>query len=240
MPPLSDLWVYLAALPLWWLAATLTAYLLAGWIYRRSGLAPWCNPVAIAVILLAIVLTLTDTSYHTYFSGAQFVHFLLGPATVALAVPLYTQRARVRASWLPLAGALLAGSTTAVLSAVGIARLLGASTATVLSMAPKSATSPIAMAVSERLGGLPSLTAALVIGTGIIGAVFGPWLLRYLRIRDAAAGGVAMGVAAHGVGTARAFQESEEMGAFSGLAMALNGAVTALIVPPLMHLMGLF
>jgi len=232
-PPLAELWVYLSTSPLLGLTLTLFAYQGAFWLYRRSGMNPLANPVLIAVTFLVALLTLTGTSYQTYFDGAQFVHFLLGPATVALAIPLYTQMRRVRAMLWPVAAGLLAGSLTAALSAIAIARLLGASLPTQLSLAPKSVTTPIAMGVAERIGGIPSLTAVLVITTGILGAVSARWVFDHLQVRDPAIRGFAIGVASHGIGTARAFQVSEQSGAFAALAMGLNGALTALLLPAL-------
>ena len=161
VPRLSDLWVYLAATPLLGLALTLLAYQLAFTVYQRSGCKPAVNPVAIAVALIVSVLIATGTPYRTYFEGAQFVHFLLGPATVALAVPLYSQLARLKRMLLPLLVALFVGSLTAGLSAVIIGWALGASLESVRSLAPKSITTPIAMGVAEKIGGLPSLTAGL-------------------------------------------------------------------------------
>ncbi|MBU3695335.1 LrgB family protein [Dechloromonas sp.] len=230
-PKIDQLWVYLSASPLLGLTLTLLAYQAAFAIYRRSGSHPLANPVLIAVSALVGFLMLTGTRYETYFAGAQFVHFLLGPATVALAIPLYTQIRRVRAMLLPVVAGLIAGSATAALSAVAVARLLDASPATQLSLAPKSVTTPIAMGVAERIGGIPSLTAVLVIITGILGAVGGRYVFDALRVRDPAIRGFAIGVASHGIGTARAFQVSEQSGAFAALAMGLNGALTALLLP---------
>ena len=138
---------------------------------------------------------------------------------------------------LPLMVALLAGSATAAVSAMFIAKALGATPATVFSLAPKSVTTPIAMGVAEKIGGLPSLTAVLVIITGIVGAMGFPALFRWLGIRDHATQGFSVGLAAHGLGTARAFMFSEEMGAFSALAMGLNGLLTALLLPILLPLL---
>lgn len=233
---LSHFWVYLSASPLLGLTMTLCAYLLAQRIFILCKASPLANPVAIAVALIAGVLWLSGMSYQRYFAGAQFVHFLLGPATVALAVPLVRQLPRLRRAILPLAASLLAGCVTAIVSAVAVALLLGATPELAFTLGPKSATSPIAMAVSERLGGVPALTAALVIATGIFGAVFGTQLFSLLRVRSDAARGFALGLAAHGIGTARAFQVSAEMGAFAGLAMGLNGALTALLAPWLVPL----
>ena len=231
MARIGDIWVYLATSPLLWLATTLAVYLTGQWLFQRSGGRAVFNPVALAITLLVLLLLLTGTPYTTYFSGAQFIHFLLGPATVALAIPLYLHWERVRRLFLPILAGLLAGSLTAMLSAMGVAWLLGGSPPTLLSLAPKSVTTPVAMGIAEKIGGLPSLTAVLVIVTGVIGAVAGPALLNGLRIRDDAIKGFAIGVAAHGIGTARAFQISGLAGAFAGLAIGLNALLTALLAP---------
>ena len=233
-PQLGEIWVYLAASPLLGLTVTLLAYQGAIYLHRRCDGHPLANPVLLAVAALVALLWLTGTSYQTYFDGAQFVHFLLGPATVALAIPLYAQFDRLRRMALPLLGALLVGSLTAALSAVAIGGLLGASEATQLSLAPKSVTTPIAMGIAERIGGLPSLTAILVIATGILGAMGASFIYRALKIEDDAVRGFALGIASHGIGTARAFQESEQAGAFAALAMGLNGLMTALLLPVVM------
>ncbi|MCX7892613.1 MAG: LrgB family protein [Burkholderiales bacterium] len=236
-PRLADVWVYLAATPLLWLTVTLVVYQGAYWLYRRAGFHPLANPVAISIGVLVVVLDVSGTPYAAYFDGAQFVHFLLGPATVALAIPLFAQLGKLRRAWLPVLGGLFVGSVTAIGSAVGIAWALGASPTTLVSLAPKSATTPIAMGVAEQLGGLPSLTAVLVVSTGIVGAVSAKYVLDALGIRDHAVRGFAVGVAAHGIGTARAFQVSEEAGAFAGLGMGLNGVATAALFPLLVWLL---
>lgn len=228
---LADVWVYLSATPLLGLTVTLLVYQGAFVLYRRSGFHPLANPVAIAVLGLGLLLWATDTPYATYFEGAQFVHFLLGPATVALAVPLLEQLPRLKRLWLPLLGALVAGTLAATVSAIGIGWLLGASKATLASLAPKSVTTPVAMGIAEQIGGLPSLTAVLVVSTGILGAATARYLFDALRITDPAVRGFALGTAAHGIGTARAFQVSEEMGAFAGLAMGLSALFSAVALP---------
>lgn len=238
-PALNEIWVYLSTSPLLHLTLTVCAYLLGDWLFRRSGRRALFNPVLLAVLMLVAVLMLTDTSYQTYFAGAQFVHFLLGPATVALAVPLYFNFSKLRRLWLPLSVGLLAGCLTAALSAIGLAMLFDASAATTLALAPKSVTAPVAMGIVEKLGGPPSLTAILVVSTGIIGAVIGPVLLDRLKISDPAVRGFAIGTTSHGIGTARAFQESEEAGAFSGLAMGLNALLSSLLLPLLLYLLGI-
>lgn len=230
-PDIEEVWVYLSTTPLLGLTLTLLTYQAAWWIYQRGNQHPLLNPVLIAVVMLVSILTLTDTHYDTYFDGAQFVHFLLGPATVALAIPLYAQWKRLRSMLTPLLLTLVVGSLTAALSAVGVAALLGASRESMMSLAPKSVTTPIAMGIAESLGGLPSLTAVLVIATGIFGAVVARFVFQALRIEDHAVRGFAIGLASHGIGTARAFQVSEQAGAFAALAMGLNALVTALTLP---------
>ncbi|MCG7198647.1 LrgB family protein [Marinobacter pelagius] len=230
-PGLKDIWVYLSASPLLGLTITLVAYGLAYRLYLRTNSNPLANPVVTSVAMLIGLLLLTRTSYNDYFEGGQFVHFLLGPATVALAVPLYQQFSRLRQLWMPVTISLLCGVVIAAGSSIWLARIFGGSFEIQMSLAPKSATAPVAMGISEKIGGLPSLTAVLVVITGITGAVLGTKLFEWIRVKDDTAKGIAMGVAAHGIGTARAFQVSNQMGAFSGLAMALSAFATAVLVP---------
>ncbi len=236
MPPFS-LWVYLSASPLLWLSVTLIAWLAADALARLSGRHPLVNPVLIAVVFVAALLKLTGTEYKTYFDGAQFVHFLLGPATVALAVPLYRNWPLVRRNLLPIAAALAVGSVTAIASGLAIAASFGMPRSVLVSLAPKSVTAGVAMAIAEGLGGEPALTAVLVIATGIIGAVLVTPLMNALGIKDYAARGFAVGLASHGIGTARAFTVDPIAGTFSGIAMGLNAVVTAIVAPLLLRLL---
>lgn len=236
MTDFPEIWSYLSRGPLLWLTATLAAYAVGDACFRASARRPLVNPVLIAVAILAVLLKLTATPYATYFEGAQFVHFLLGPATVCLAVPLWQNLPRVRRAALPLLAALLAGSTTAIVTALCIARALGISGETLASLAPKSTTAPVAIGISQAIGGSPTLTAVLVILTGITGAVVATPLLNALRITDWRARGFATGIAAHGIGTARAFQVHQTAGAFAGLGMGLNAVLTAIIAPALLRL----
>lgn len=231
MQDLQSIWVYLSASPLLHLFLTLVAYQIGLYLYQKGGMMPLLNPVMIAVILLVTIFLVTDTSYETYFNGAQFVHFLLGPATVALAIPLYRQFDKVKRSAVAILVSLFCGSVTAAASAVALAIWLGGTEQAFLSLAPKSVTAPVAMGITKELGGLPSLTAVLVMATGIIGAMLGPYLLNMLGIKNWAARGFAIGTASHGIGTARAMQVNEEAGAFSGLAMGLNALATSILLP---------
>ena len=227
----ASLWVYLSATPLLHLTLTVCFFVLARWLYRISGRRSWLNPVLLSVLALVAVLVITDTPYEVYFEGAQFVHFMLGPATVALAIPLYRQWDSLKRHPIALTISLLTGSLTAVLSAIFIAKIGGVTDQALISIAPKSVTTPVAMGISETLGGLPSLTAVVVILTGILGASLGPWLLDKLHITDPMAKGLAMGTASHGIGTGRAIYMGDVAAAFSGLAMGLNGLATTIFLP---------
>jgi predicted murein hydrolase (TIGR00659 family) len=235
MTGVATLWTYLSASPLLWLTATVLAYVVADALARRLGRPPLANPVLMSVLLIAPVLWLTRTNYATYFDGAQFIHFLLGPATVALALPLWDNRHTIRQTVAPILLALLAGSVVAAGSAILLARAFDLPTEVILSLAPKSTTAPVALGISEAVGGLPTLTAVLVILTGIIGAVTVTPLMTLLGVTDWRARGFAVGVAAHGIGTARAFQVNPVAGAYAGIAMALNALLTSLIVPVLVR-----
>lgn len=225
------LWVYLSRTPLLWLTVTLVAYALAERASAATGRHPLANPVLHAVWMVGLVLALTGTPYRTYFEGAQFVHFLLGPATVALAVPLHEHRETVLRALVPMLAALLVGASVALVSALLVARALGVPDAVLVSLAPKSVTAGVAMGIAEGLGGDPALAAVLVILTGILGAIVVTPLMNALGVRDPRARGFAAGLAAHGIGTARAFQVSEVAGTFAGIAMGLNALLTALLVP---------
>lgn len=235
MSDATDLWSYLAQEPLLWLTLTLVAYVGADAL-ATTVRHPLANPVLVSVIAIGAVLLATGVPYTRYFEGAQFVHFMLGPATVALALPLYANVARLRKALLPMLAALVAGSLTAILSALGIAWALGVRGETLLSLAPKSATAPVALGVSEQIGGLPSLTAVLVILTGIIGAVISTPMLNALHFTDWRARGFAVGIAAHGIGTAHAFRVHSTAGAFAGIGMGLNAMLTAVLAPLIVNL----
>ncbi len=238
MDEFHHLWATLAASPLLPLTLTLIAYQAATSVWERCNRHPLANPVLLAITVLVLVLDVTGTDYQTYFSGAQFIHFLLGPATVALAIPLYRAYDHIRQSAVAIAVAIISGCVVAIASSVGIGWLLGGSWGTLLSLAPKSATTPIAMGVSSLLGGNASLTAIFVILTGILGAMLSTRLLNLAGVKDPRARGLATGLAAHGIGTAHKLQINELTGAFAGLAMGLNGLATAVLAPLLLHWLG--
>jgi len=235
MTDFADIWTYLAQGPLLWLAATLAAFAIGDVAYRASGKSSLVNAVPVAVVLLALMLWITGTSYATYFEGPQFVHFLLGPATVALALPLWEARHHVRRAILPILAALFAGSLTAMVSTLAIAHAFGVTGEVFASPAAKSTTAPVAIGIAEAVGGSPTLTAVLVILTGVTVAIVATPLLNLLGLTDWRARGFAMGVAAHGLGTARAMQVHPVAGAFAGLGMGLNAVLTAMLAPLILN-----
>ena len=213
---------------------TFFVYVIAEKLYLRFRKV-WLNPVLITIAVLIVVLRQLGLSYETYSQGGDIISFFLGPAVVALGVPLYLKLEEIKKKRGAIFSAILAGSLTGILSASGLALLLGASKPVILSIAPKSVTTPIAMSIVAKIGGIPSLAATLVVVTGIFGAVIGPTFLRLVGIKSPTAFGLAMGAAAHGIGTARALQEGEMESAFSGLALCLNGVVTAILTPILLR-----
>lgn len=219
-----------AATPLFGLTLTLAVYAGAQWLARRCGDHPLANPVLWSIVVIGAILLVSGVDYADYLNGAGIIGFFLGTATVALALPLHLQWDRIRSAALPIVGAVLAGVPAACVCAVLITVAFGGSRELALSMAPKSATTPVAVAVAEQIGGLAELTAALTVLTGVLGAVLGPVLLTLLRLRDPRARGLALGVSAHGIGTARALTESPVTGAFSALGMAVAILVTPVMV----------
>ena len=222
-------WDFLRALG--WLGLTIAIYLLARRIQDATKGNPLANTVSLAALSIMVVLKLWDVPVDAYQQGGFVLLWILGPATVALAIPLYMNFSHVRAAWLPMATALVVGSVVAVVSSVAIGYLLGASIETVRSLAPKTVTTPIAMGIAQSIGGIPALTAAFVIFTGIIGAVSASALFKIVHVRDPRARGFALGVSSGGIGTAHAFQESLLAGTFSGVGMTLNGIFTAIWLP---------
>ena len=235
---LSSIWVYLSATPLFGLTLTLVAYVLADTIYQRTNRHPLANPVLLAVCAIIAVLSLTQVDYKTYFQGAQFVHFLLGTATVALAVPLARLWRELKANALPLIVAMLAGGATSILVALGVARLFDASPLIIFSMLSKSVTAPIAMGIAEQIGGSATLAAVFAVGTGVIGALVATPLLNLIGVRDWAHRGFSVGVAAHGIGTARAYSVDPRAGAYASLGMGLHALFGALALPWVARLLG--
>ncbi|MGV3563887.1 MAG: LrgB family protein [Nocardioides sp.] len=221
--------------PLTWLVATLLAYRLGVHLRDRTG-HPVAQPVLVGVVLLAAALVLLDVDYATYAEGTTLVTFLLGPATVALAVPLHRQLGRLRGYALPLVAGLLVGVVVSVGSAMLLVRLLGGDELLARTVAPKATTAPVAIALSRTIEGVAPLTAAIGITAGILGAVAAPTVLTWLRVREHRARGLATGAVSHGIGTSRMLHEHPVEGAFSGLAMGLTALATSLLLPLLVPL----
>jgi predicted murein hydrolase (TIGR00659 family) len=234
----SPLIQFLQSNPWLGLFTTLLVYYLAHVLYQKSGQQPLLHPVLTSIIVIIACLVAAGFEYQQYMVGGQLIHFFLGPATVALAYPLYQNLNLVKQMWLPILVTVVVGVLIGATSAVGLAQMLDASHATQMSLAPKSVTTPVAIVVSEQLGGIQALTAGFVIITGVVGAMCGSLIFKWLGIDDPKIKGIAMGVSAHGVGTARALQIHPQMGAFSGLGMALSAMLIAFILPPWMHFLG--
>lgn len=227
----------LLASPLFGITLTLVAFRLAELLYRRTNFILF-NPVAVSIAAIILLLKLCEIPYRDYQNGGRMILFLLGPSVVALALPLYQRRQEIFKRKLPILLGIVAGALSSIISAAGITWLLGGSREVVLSLVPKSVTTPIAIGISEKIGGVVPLTAALVVITGCIGAICGPEFCRLIGIRRKAAMGLAVGAASHGIGTARMLGEDRFAGAISGLAIGLNGLATALLVPLLWLLFG--
>lgn len=235
MSEFVQLWVYLSSSPLFGLNATLVVYLGALAFYNRMGQAPWANPVLWSMLILGAGLTATGTAYPTYFAGAQFIHFLLGPAVVALAWPLWQRRVQLRAGWIRFVAASVVGGGAAAASAVAMGWALGLPTDLIASLAPKSVTAPVAMGIAAQIGGIAPLAAVLAVITGLVGALSGKYLFALLGIGTDPAGwtarGFAMGTAAHGIGAARAMQVHADAGAWAALALGLQVLTASLLIP---------
>ena len=234
---ITQIWVYLQTTPLLGLVSTLLAWEFASWFSARLGGHVLANPMLVSIALLVGLLLITHTPYAAYFEGGQYVQFLLGPATVALAIPMYANLARIRRAAPAIVPAILAGSVVAAGSAMLISHVLGASRIVVLSLAPKSVTTPIAMGIAEQIGGSPALAAVFVLLTGLTAIIIGGPVLRLVGVPDWVARGLAAGTAGHGLATAHILRLNETAGAFGGLAIGLNGIVTAIIVPLLASLL---
>lgn len=228
---LYEVWVYLQAEPLLWLTVTIGSYLVADKAYRAANLFPLLNPVAVSIILVSTCLICFNVEYERYFEGAKFIHFLLGPATVALAIPIYLNWNIVSRAKTAILISVMLGVLFAISVTFGIAWFLNLNIQTIMTLLPRNVTAPIAMGISEVIGGVPSLTAILTIVTGITGAALGTFTLDLFRIKNMAARGFAFGLASHGIGTARAMSKNDEAGVFAAVAMGLSGIVTAVMIP---------
>lgn len=223
--------------PYFMVAITFFAYLLARWIRVKTHM-QLLHPILISIIILIIFLILTNTSYESYNTGGTYIEFWLKPAVVALGVPLYRQLETIKKQMVPLLLAELAGCLAGLISVVAFAEIFGASRDVTISLAPKAVTTPIALEISRATGGIPPLTAAVVVCTGIFGSMAGFKIVSLCRIKSPMAGALSIGTAAHAVGTAAAMERSQRSGAFSSLGLTLNGLLTALLAPLILGLLG--
>ncbi|PLX44589.1 MAG: CidB/LrgB family autolysis modulator [Deltaproteobacteria bacterium] len=229
----------LTADPAFGLALSIGVFYLARLLYKRMR-HPLLNPVTVTIATLIGLLLALGIRYEDYMEGGQYLHFLLGPSVVALALPIYERRERILKMARPILTSILAGSVASILSATSIAYLLGGTNEVILSLAPKSVTTPIALGISEKIGGLPPLTATIVVLTGCIGGAVGPEFCRLIGVRNIFAVGMAMGTSSHGIGTARMMDEDVTGAAYSGLSIGIAGMVTAYIMPAMMPIVAIF
>ncbi|MEG0454341.1 MAG: LrgB family protein [Bacteroides sp.] len=220
------------------LAITFGIYFLAKLLQKKTGLV-LLNPILLTIALLIIFLKMTHISFETYNEGGHLIEFWLKPAVVALGVPLYLQLETIKKQILPIVLSQLAGCIVGVVSVVVIAKVMGASQEVILSLAPKSVTTPIAMEVTKALGGIPSLTAAVVVSVGLLGAILGIKIMKLTRVGSPIAQGLSLGAAAHAVGTSTAMDISSKYGAYASLGLTLNGIFTAILTPTILQLLGL-
>ena len=228
---LYSIWIYLQAEPLFWLTLTIGSYLIADFIYRKSNLFPLLNPVAISVLLVSLILIFFNIQYERYFDGAKFIHFLLGPATVALAVPIYKKWDLIVSNSKAIFISLILGSVFAILVTYLLSIYFELPRELILSLLPRSVTAPIAMGISEIIGGIPSLTAIITLITGVIGASLGIFVFDLMKLKNMDARGFSLGLTSHGIGTARAMSKNKNAGVFAAVGMGLSGLITSILVP---------
>lgn len=219
------------------IALTFAAYVGAQWLQRKTGIG-LLNPILLAIVTLIVFLLGTGIDYETYSEGGSMIDFWLKPAVVALGVPLYKQLSAIKKQLLPLLLAEVAGCVAGVVSVVLLAQLFGATQEVVLSLASKSVTTPIAIEITQAIGGIPALSAAVVVCTGIFGGMTGFTMMRYSRVKSPIAQGLSMGTAAHAVGTSAAMTVGERYGAFSSLGLTINGLFTAMFTPAILSMLG--
>ena len=225
------IWIYLQAEPLFWLTLTIGSYLIADFIYRKSNLFPLLNPVALSVLLVSLILILFNIQYERYFDGAKFIHFLLGPATVALAIPIYRKWDLIVSNSKAILISLILGSFFAIFITYILSLQFKLQEELIFSLLPRSVTAPIAMGISEIIGGIPSLTAIITLITGVVGASLGVFVFDLMKLKKMEARGFSLGLASHGIGTARAMSRDKNAGVFAAVGMGLSGLITSIIVP---------
>lgn len=242
MADFVELWTYLSTTPLFGLTATLLVYVLCTAIYQYSDQSPWLNPVLWSIIFLGAALLWLDLPYQRYFSGAQFIHFLLGPAVVSLAWPLWQRRDALREHFWRLVAAGFLGGGVSALSAYWMARGLSLPDSIAWSLIPKSVTAPVAMGLAQTIGGIPELAAVFAVLSGLIGALLGRTVFTWIKVSQRPEGwtrrGFALGTVSHGIGAARAIQVNPQAGAYAGLALALQVVLASVWIPAIFVWLG--
>ncbi len=228
---LEALYAYVTTTPLVWIIVTISAYKIGILVYEKSGKNALLQPIVVAYMIMLPILLLADIPYQRYFESVSIIHFILGPATVALALPLYKNLKLIRSYFMPIVVTLVLGSAFTILSALGILWLFDASTTTMLSMTTKSVTAPITIITAQDIGAVPSLAMGFVVITGLLGALLSNFIFKLLRIKHDAAKGFALGLISHAIGIARSVEISEKAAAFAALAMGLVGVLIAVVLP---------
>lgn len=218
------------------IAATFTLFFFAKLLQKKTQII-LLNPILVTIAIIIIFLKMTGISYETYNQSGKLIEFWLKPAVVALGVPLYLQLETIKKQFIPIFLSQLAGCTIGVISVVLIAKVMGASQEVILSLAPKSVTTPIAMEVTQSIGGIPSLTAAVVVCVGLLGAMLGFKTMHLMKVNSPIAQGLAIGAAAHAVGTSTAMEVSRKYGAYASLGLTLNGILTSILTPSILRLL---
>jgi len=229
-------WPAIKSSPVFGVGITLLCYEFGRWLHLRTGGFALFQPILVSVAMIGAFLMWAEVPYDEYFKQSLSLHLFLGPITVALAIPLYANIKRIRQLFGPIILTLLVGGSASVGSAMLVVWLMGGADETILSMGAKSVTTPIAISVTEKIGGYPALAVAFVIAIGIMGVAIGPWFLKLIGVTEPSARGFALGVTSHALGTAKALEIDEQTGAFSALAMGLMGIATALLLPWMVHL----
>lgn len=218
-------------MPLFWATLTIAGFVIGQHIYRLSGNNPFTQPVLLGLLLVVVVVELSGTSYHTYMQGGDYLHQMLGPVVVMLAVPMAEFMASMRRQWLRILLAVSLGSGATIAVAGGLTYWYLADSVVANTIMTKSVTTPVAVAIAEQVGGIPALSSAFVMITGLLGALMVPSILKLARITEPQAQGVALGVCAHAIGTARALELGQQQAAYSAMAMTLTGTLHAIILP---------
>jgi predicted murein hydrolase (TIGR00659 family) len=227
---------YISTTPLTWILLTLSAFKIGIILYEKANKHALLQPIIVAYVIIIPILLITNMSYERYFESVAVIHFFLGPATVALALPLYKNFAYIKSLFSPIVLTLIIGGAFSIISATSILWLFDAQLSTILSMTTKSITAPIAVITSEKIGAIPSLALGFIIITGVVGALFGNIVFKIMKIKSDVSKGFALGLTSHAIGIARAMEISDKATAFGALGMGLFGILTAIILPIIIHL----